>query len=94
MNEEEAMTTLNISLPDSMRNFIEEQISQGTYSTASEYIRQLVREDQKRAQHEKLEALLLEGLDSGVPAEATEEWWKQKWIRLQEKLSKVPSGKN
>jgi hypothetical protein len=43
------MTTLNISLPDSMRNFIEEKVAEGGYSTASEYIRQLVREDQKRA---------------------------------------------
>jgi antitoxin ParD1/3/4 len=79
------MTTLNISLPDSMRNFIEGKVAQGGYSTVSEYIRQLVREDQKRASQERLEALLLEGLDSGSPIEAIEEWWKQKWAKLQEK---------
>ena len=38
------MTTLNISLPDSMRAFIDEQITQGGYSTASEYIRDLILE--------------------------------------------------
>jgi antitoxin ParD1/3/4 len=82
------MTSMNISLPDSLRSFIEEKIAQGGYSTVSEYIRQLVREDQKRSSQERLESLLLEGLDSGNPVEATEEWWKQKWTALQETLAK------
>jgi antitoxin ParD1/3/4 len=85
--EEFLMTTMNISLPDSMRSFIEEKIAQEGYSTASEYIRQLVREDQKRSSQQRLEALLLEGLDSGLPIKATEEWWKCKWTALQEKLA-------
>ena len=38
----------------------------------------------------RLEALLLEGLDSGKPIEATEEWWRQKEAALLEKLAKVP----
>ena len=46
------MTTLNVPLPDSMRAFIDQKVAQGGYSTASEYIRQLVREDQKRAAQE------------------------------------------
>jgi antitoxin ParD1/3/4 len=71
------MTTLNISLPDSMRTFIEQQVSQGGYSTASEYIRQLVRTDQKRAAQERLEALLLEGIESGPPVEMTAEHWEE-----------------
>ncbi len=41
------MTTLNISMPDSMRDYVEQQAEQGQYS-ASEYIRHLIREDQKR----------------------------------------------
>ena len=49
------MTTLNLSLPDSMRTFIDQKVAQGGYSTASEYIRQLVREDQKRLAQERLE---------------------------------------
>ena len=86
------MTTMNISLPDSMRNFIEEKIAQEGYSTVSEYIRQLVREDQKRSSQQRLEALLLEGLDSGTPIEATEDWWKRKWVVLQEKLAQGSSS--
>lgn len=51
------MTTLNISLPDSMRAFVEEQIAKGEYSTASEYIRHLIREAQKQAEKERLAGL-------------------------------------
>ena len=76
------MTTLNISLPDSMRTFIDEQITQGGYSTASEYIRDLIRQAQKQAAQEKLDSLLLEGLESGKSIEVTDEWWQEKQERL------------
>jgi antitoxin ParD1/3/4 len=76
------MTTLNISLPDSMRAFIDEQIAQGGYSTASEYIRDLIRQAQKQAAQEKLDNMLLEGLASGEPIEVTDQWWQEKQERL------------
>lgn len=76
------MTTLNISLPDSMRAFIDEQIALGGYSTASEYIRDLIRQAQKQAAQEKLDSLLIEGLESGEPIEITDEWWQAKQERL------------
>jgi antitoxin ParD1/3/4 len=71
------MTTMNISLPDAMRTFIEQKIAQGGYSTASEYIRQLVREDQKRAAQERLETLLMEGIESGPSREMTADDWEE-----------------
>ncbi len=76
------MTTLNISLPDSMRVFIDEQIAQGGYSTASEYIRDLIRQAQKQTAQEKLDSLLLEGLESGKSIEVTDQWWQEKQERL------------
>lgn len=76
------MTTLNISLPEAMRSFVDQQVSDGGYSTASEYVRGLIREDQKRRAQERLEALLLEGLNSGVSVEVTEEWWQKKRAEL------------
>lgn len=78
------MTTLNISLPDSMRAFIDEQIALGGYSTASEYIRDLIRQAQKQAARDKLDSLLLEGLQSGESIEVTDEWWQEKQERLTE----------
>lgn len=56
------MTSINISLPDSMKAYIEEQVNQGGYSTVSEYFRELIRQDQKRKATERLETMLLEGL--------------------------------
>jgi antitoxin ParD1/3/4 len=76
---------MNITLPEPMRDFIEEQIASGSYGTASEYVRALIREDQKRKAQERLEALLLEGLDSGEPVEATPEFWQNLRVRIQER---------
>lgn len=81
------MTTLNISLPESMREFIDQQIDSGGYSTASEYIRHLIRLDQEKAEKKQIEKLLLEGLNSGEPVEITDEWWSQKRIELIERLN-------
>lgn len=78
------MTTLNISLPDSMQSFVNEQIAQGGYSTASEYIRQLIREAQEREAQKRLESLLLEALESGKFEEVTDEWWQRKRTALVE----------
>jgi antitoxin ParD1/3/4 len=62
------MATMNISLPDTLRAFVEDCVAQEGYGTASEYFRELVRADQKRRAEARLEALLLEGIQSG-PAE-------------------------
>jgi len=80
------MTTLNISLPEAMRVFIDEELARGEYSTASEYIRQLIREDQKRVAQDSLERLLLEGLESGEPVEISDEWWQRKKAVLSRRL--------
>ena len=42
------MTTLNISLPEAMTNFIQSQIAQGNYSTVSEYIQHLIAQEQRQ----------------------------------------------
>jgi len=81
------MTTMNISLPDAMRAFVEQKVASGGYSTASEYIRELVRADQKRAAQERLEALLLEGLNSGDPIEISDAWWERKKADLLARLA-------
>jgi len=82
------MTTVNISVPDSMKTFIDEQVVKGGYSTTSEYIRQLLRQEAERVAQARLETLLLEGLDSGEPIEINDDWWQQKRIQLLERLRK------
>lgn len=67
---------MNISLPDSMRAYIEEQVASGGYSTVSEYFRELVRQDQKQKAQERLEVLLLEGIESGTATPMNTEDWE------------------
>lgn len=71
-----SMTSINISLPESMKNYIEEQIAQGSYSTTSEYFRELIQNDQKRKAQEHLETLLLQGLESGEATPMEEKDWQ------------------
>ena len=53
---------MNISLPGPLKAFIDGQVAGGRYSSASEYVRELVRADEKRKAREMLETMLLEGL--------------------------------
>jgi antitoxin ParD1/3/4 len=55
------MTTMNISLPESLKDFIDQQVSQRGFGTSSEYVRELVRKDQDRSQ---LRDLILAGAKS------------------------------
>jgi antitoxin ParD1/3/4 len=65
------METMNIALPGSMKNFVQKQVTDGGYSSASEYVRDLIPAAQKRKVEERLDTLLLEGLDSGQPLPIT-----------------------
>jgi len=64
------MSTMNISLPDTLKSFVDEQVSQRGYGTSSEYVRELIRRDRDRLQ---LRRLLLAGASSApaAPADAT-----------------------
>jgi antitoxin ParD1/3/4 len=87
------MAIVNISLPDQMKNYIEERVKEGSFSSTSEYFRDLVREDQKRCSQTRLEMLLLEGLESGEPIDVTEDYIKQKRKELMARLQgKAKSG--
>lgn len=72
------MNTMNVSLPDQMRRWVDAQIAAGRYGNLSEYVRDLIRRDQQRQAEERLERLLLEGLESGAPIEVTPEYWEKK----------------
>ena len=65
---------MNVSLPEELKEYVEAQTKRG-YSTPSEYVRELIREDQKRRAREKLESLLLDGLNSGDPLPVDAEFW-------------------
>ena len=71
------MATMNISLPDDMKAFIEAQAAAKGFGTVSEYMRALIREAQERAARRgRIDALLFEGLDSGPATPMTEADWE------------------
>ena len=69
------MQTMNISLPNQLKDFVDVQVGSARYSSVSEYVRDLIRDDEKRKSQEKLEALLMEGIQSGEPTEMTRQDW-------------------
>jgi antitoxin ParD1/3/4 len=83
------METMNIALPESMKHFVQERVAEGGYSSVSEYVRELIRADQKRKVEERIDALLLEGVESGQPIPVTEEYWDEKKRKLTERLAKT-----
>ncbi len=82
------MTTMNISLPEALKAFVDDQIAKGGYSSASEYVRELIRRAQKQAAQERLEAALLERSESGEAIPVTSEFWDQRRAELEKRLSK------
>ena len=64
-------TSLHFSLPTQLRDFIERRVAERGYANPSDYLCDLVRADQRRRAREKLDALLLEGLQSGPAVEVT-----------------------
>ena len=58
---------MNVSLPGLMKNWVEKQTGTGRFSNSSDYIRDLIRRDQERAdKHRELQRLITEGIESGV----------------------------
>ena len=70
------MQSMNISLPEPLKQFVDQQIAAGKYSSMSEYVRELIRDDEHRTAQELLEEMLLEGL-AEESDEMTGEDWKQ-----------------
>ena len=65
------MATMNVSIPDPMKDWVQDQIETGKYANASDYVRDLIRRDQEKA--EVLRQALLEGERSGVSRRKVED---------------------
>ena len=69
------MDTMNIALPNNLKEYVQRHVEQGGYSGASEYIRELIRLDQRESAQAVLETELLKGLASGPPQKMTAADW-------------------
>ncbi len=81
------MATLNISLSEALKNFAQTQ-GETTYSNPSDYVRSLIREDKERKEaRQRVDALLLEGLNSGDPIPVNASYWKELKAELHEEIN-------
>jgi antitoxin ParD1/3/4 len=80
------MATMNISLTDGMKAFVEAEAARKGFDTVSEYMRSVIRETQERvARHTHIDSLLLEGLDSGPATPFTDSDWESIQQTLEER---------
>ena len=70
--------TMNISLPEPLKKFVDGQVKEGGYSGASDYVRDLIREHQQLVAAQQLRSLIAEGLNSGAPIVADKKYWAAK----------------
>lgn len=74
------MSTMNISLPEEMRAWVEAEMRRGGFSSASEYFHHLLRDararQEEQAQRTRLQAFLIQGVDSGQVQAANAPWWE------------------
>lgn len=73
------MATMNVSLPEGLKEFVEAQVDQRGYGTSSEFVRELIRREQGRTQ---LRSLLVEGMGSGPGSEMDEAYFERMRERI------------
>jgi antitoxin ParD1/3/4 len=71
------MASLNVHMPPDLRDFVDKRTKKGGFSTPTEYVRHLIREDQRREAERRLEALFLEGVKSGRAKGNVEDLFKR-----------------
>jgi antitoxin ParD1/3/4 len=91
MANELSTVTMNVSLPEPLKRYVDTKVASGIYGSASEFVREAIREKYQREQsHGTLTSKLLEGLDSGRPVELTDDYFAAKKSALAERFP----GKN
>jgi antitoxin ParD1/3/4 len=76
---------MNVSLTDELEALVEKKLASGLYKSASEVVREGLRLLDERDRKERLEALLLEGLEGGFPHDVTPEFWKELWAETEKR---------
>ena len=88
------MATMNISLTDTLKQFVEERVNGGAFVGASDYMRDLIRQDYERqAKLAHMQALWTEGLESGVSDKTVDEIFNEALERHKEKQENAKANK-
>lgn len=67
-------TSMNVSLPAALKEYVKERVAEGVYSTPSDFVRDLIRADMQCRGRRKLDEMLLAGIASGETEEVTPEY--------------------
>jgi antitoxin ParD1/3/4 len=78
-SKETIMATMNVSLPDQMKEWVEAQSADGRYANASDYVRDLIRKDRERSRLAELQKVVDHALASGISTRTPEEL--REWVR-------------
>lgn len=79
------MATMNVSLPDIMKDWVNTQTEDGRYGNASDYVRDLIRKDQdKQSKINELQLLITEGIESGISDRSMEELLRAARLKVSE----------
>ena len=84
------MSTMNIFLPESLKDFVDDQVAQDGYGTSSDYVRELIRRDSDRL---RLRGLLLEGAASAAAAPADSTYFNGLRKRVQQRAQGSNPGR-
>ena len=82
------MTTVTISMPESLKEFLDHEVATKGYGNVSEYVRELLREARTKDADARLEALLLEGVASGEDVRLTRQFWRELKANAKQILAK------
>ncbi|WP_329858267.1 type II toxin-antitoxin system ParD family antitoxin [Stenotrophomonas muris] len=82
------MATMNISLTDPLKQFVDEEVREGGYSSTSDYVRDLIRQRQRSKAEELLKQLIAEGLASGPGVAVTADTFKRMRRELTERMER------
>ncbi len=85
MATNQPLTSMNISLPENLRQFVDGQVQKGGFSSVSEYFRQLLRAAQETTE---VEAKLLKALERGGRIDLTDAYWQNKDSRVADIIRK------
>jgi len=82
------MATMNVSLTDRLKQFVEEEVREGGFASTSDYVRDLIRQRQRRKAEELLRAVIAEGLASGPSTPVTADTFEQMRRELRERIAR------
>lgn len=82
------MATMNVSLPDPLKQFVDEEVREGGFASTSDYMRDLIRQRQREKAAAFLRQLIAEGLASGPAKPVTDETFAQMRKQLRERMAR------